>query len=260
MKLENRVAIVTGGSKGIGLGCAKVFGKHGCRVAIGSRDETLGRQAEADLRSLGVEATYIQCDVTREEDMIGLIEKTVGKYGHLDCMLNNAGWHPPALTIEEISVADFEKLVRLNLTSTFMGCKFSLPHLRKTNGCIINMSSEVANIGQTSAPSYVPTKAGQIGLTRALALDLAAEGIRVNAVCPAGVMTPLVKEWADSEYDPEAALSLVDRWHPLGRMATAEEIGEVCAFLASDEASFITGQALVPDGGASLGYGIKYGA
>ena len=116
------------------------------------------------------------------------------------------------------------------------------------------MSSEVGLIGQAAAPSYVSTKAGQVGLTKALAVDLAPEGIRVNAVCPAGVMTPLMKEWADTQYDPQAALAMVDSWHLLGRMATIDEIGEVCAFLASEEASFMTGQAICPDGGATLGY------
>ena len=121
------------------------------------------------------------------------------------------------------------------------------------------MSSKVAEIGQPAAASYVSTKAGQIGLTRALALDLAAEGVRVNAVCPAGVVTPLLTEWADSQYDSQSALNMIDRWHPLGRTATIEEIGEVCAFLASEEASFITGQVICPDGGAGLGYGDKCG-
>ncbi len=116
------------------------------------------------------------------------------------------------------------------------------------------MSSEVGLIGQAAAPSYVSSKAGQVGLTKALAVDLAPEGVRVNAVCPAGVMTPLMREWADTQYDPAAALKMVDGWHPIGRMATIEEIGEVCAFLASEEAAFITGQVICPDGGAMLGY------
>ena len=120
------------------------------------------------------------------------------------------------------------------------------------------MSSQVAIIGQASAPAYVSTKAGQIGLTRALAVDFAPLGIRVNAVCPAGVMTPLLREWANTEFDPKAALEMVDSWHALGRMATADEIGEVCAFLASKEASFITGQIISPEGGASLGYATKF--
>jgi L-fucose dehydrogenase len=254
MKLQNKVAIITGGSKGIGLGCARVFAKHGCRVVIAARGVESGEAAQEELADAGHEVAFVPTDVTREDDMRRLIDGTAERFGRLDCLVNNAGWHPPATTIDQISVEDFERLLRLNLTSVFMGCKFAVPHLRKTRGSIVNMSSEVALIGQAAAPSYVSTKAGEIGLTRALALDLAPEGVRVNAVCPAGVMTPLMQEWADTQYDPAAALKMVDSWHPLGRMATIDEIGEVCAFLASDEAAFITGQAICPDGGAALGY------
>ena len=254
MKLDGKVAIITGGSKGIGLGCARVFAKYGCSVVLASRGEEAGKAAEAELAQAGYKALFIVTDVTSQFDMESMVEQTVERFGRLDCIVNNAGWHPPAMTIEETDVDDFENLLRLNLTSTFMGCKFAAPHLRKTRGSIINMSSEVGMIGQAAAPSYVSTKAGQIGLTRALALDLAPEGVRVNAVCPAGVMTPLMKEWADTQYDPQAALAMVDSWHPIGRMATIEEIGEVCAFLASEEAAFMTGQVICPDGGAALGY------
>ncbi len=254
MKLKDKVAIITGGTKGIGLGCAKVFAKHGCTVVICSNDPGSGQEAEEQLKQADAKVRFIECDVKDEGQMTQLIEQTVQGFGQLDCIVNNAGWHPPAMTIDQISVADYESLLRLNLTSTFMGCKFSLPHLLKTKGSIINMSSEVALIGQGEAAGYVSSKAGQIGLTKALALDLAPKGVRVNAVCPAGVMTPLMQEWADTQYDPSAALEMVDSWHPIGRMAKIEEIGEVCAFLASSEASSITGQAICPDGGAALGY------
>lgn len=133
---------------------------------------------------------------------------------------------------------DFDILMRLNLTSSFLGGKFAVPHLRPTRGAIMNMSS----------------KAAQVGLTKALALDLAKDGVRVNAVCPAGVRTPLVEEWAASLADPQDAMKRVDELHPIGRMAAIEEIGEVCAFLHSEKAAFITGQAICPDGGAGLGY------
>lgn len=254
MKLKDKVAVITGGSKGIGLGCTRIFSGYGCTVVLAARGEEDGRIAEKELMDAGHQALFVRCDVTSEQDMQALIDTTVERFGRLDCMVNNAGWHPPAMSIDETSVDAFEQLVRLNLTSTFMGCKFAIPHLRRTRGCIINMSSEVGLIGQALAPGYVSTKAGQAGLTRALALDLAPDGVRVNAVCPAGVMTPLMREWADTEYDPEAALKMVAGWHPLGRMATIEEIGEVCAFLASSEASFVTGQTICPDGGAALGY------
>jgi L-fucose dehydrogenase len=254
MKLEGRVAIITGGSKGIGLGCVRVFAKHGCTVALAARGEEAGRAAEREIAESGGTAWFLPTDVTQEADLRALVDQTVARFGRLDCMVNNAGWHPPAMSIDQVTVEDFELLLRLNLTSTFLGCKLAVPHLRKTRGSILNMSSEVALIGQAAAPAYVATKAGQLGLTRALALDLAPAGIRVNAVCPAGVMTPLMRDWADTQYDPQAALAMVDSWHPIGRMATIEEIGEVCAFLASAEAAFITGQVICPDGGAALGY------
>jgi NAD(P)-dependent dehydrogenase (short-subunit alcohol dehydrogenase family) len=254
VKLQGKVAVITGGSKGIGFGCARVFGKYGCKVVFGARGTAAGRAAEKDLTGAGHTAVFVPADVAEPSDIQRLIDAAVDRFGRLDCMLNNAGWHPPAESIEQVSVEDFERLLRLNLTSTFVGCKLALPHLRKTRGSIINMSSEAGIIGQGEAPRYATTKAGQIGLTRSLALDLAAVGVRVNAVCPAGVLTPLLEEWASSQFDPQRAMEMVNRAHPMGRPATIDEIGEVCAFLASDEASFITGQTICPDGGAALGY------
>jgi len=254
-KLDGRVILVTGASKGIGLGCAISCLRHGARIGLVARNAGVAREAiETAGFSFEDDVLAADCDVCDAQGLAATIEATVARFGQLDGIVNNAGWHPPAMTIEETSLQDFEALLRLNLTSTFLGCKFAIPHLRKTRGAIVNLSSEVGLIGQPAAPSYVATKAGQVGLTKALALDLAPAGVRVNAVCPAGVMTPLMKEWASSQYDPEAALRMVDSWHPLGRMATSEEIGEVCAFLLSSEAAFITGQAICPDGGAALGY------
>lgn len=254
MKLQGKVAVITGGSKGIGLGCARVFAKYGCTVVIAARGQDAGKAAEKELTDAGHNALFVRCDVASEQDMRSTIDQAAQRFGRLDCIVNNAGWHPPEMTIDLITVPDFEQLLRWNLTSTFMGCKFAVPHLRKTRGSIINMTSVVGLLGQGEACSYAATKAGQIGLTKALALDLAPDGVRVNAVGPAAVMTPLVQEWADRQPDPNAALQEADKVHPIGRMATIEEIGEVCAFLASDEASFVTGQVLYPDGGVMLGY------
>lgn len=253
-KLDNKVVFVTGGSKGIGLGCALACLKYGAKVAILALDS---ESASAEVERAGFDRKDVflhECDVRDPVSFEEAFQKALSHFGRLDGMVNNAGWHPPAMTIEQTSLEDFESLVRLNLTSTFLGCKLAVPHLKAAKGAIVNMSSEVGLIGQAGAPSYVASKAGQIGLTRALALDLAPSGVRVNAICPAGVLTPLMNEWASTQYDPEAALKSVDSWHPLGRMATVEEIGEVCAFLLSQEAAFITGQAICPDGGAALGY------
>jgi NAD(P)-dependent dehydrogenase (short-subunit alcohol dehydrogenase family) len=254
-KLEKKVVLVTGASKGIGLGCVLVCLRHGARIGLLARDP---KAASAKIEVAGFcfekNVLPLTADVREPQELEQAIAATVAHFGRLDGIINNAGWHPPATSIDDTSLDDFEALLRLNLTSTFLGCKYAVPHLRQTKGAIVNMSSEVALIGQADAPAYVTSKAGQIGLTRALALDLARDGVRVNAVCPAGVMTPLMKEWASTLDDPKAALAEVDSWHPLGRMATIEEIGEVCAFLLSSEAAFITGQEICPDGGAALGY------
>jgi len=254
-KLSDKVILITGASKGIGLGCALSCLKHGAQVALLARNPAA---AKADIVAAGFsfdkDALPVFVDVRDAQGMEVAITKTVERFGRLDGLINNAGWHPPAMTIDDTSLEAFEALLKLNLTSTFLGCKYAVPHLRKTRGAIVNMSSEVALIGQGAAPAYVTTKAGQIGLTRALALDLAPDGVRVNAICPAGVMTPLMQEWAATQYDAKAALKQVDSWHPLGRMATIDEIGEVCTFLLSAEAAFMTGQAICPDGGAALGY------
>ena len=254
MKLTGRIAIITGGSKGIGFGCAQVFAKHGASVVIASPFEEDGLSAETALTQNVATAWSVRTDVNHEEQIRSLIETTIARFGKLDIMVNNAGWHPPAAEIDDIPLAEFESILRLNLTSTFLGCKLAVPHLRQSRGCIINVASLVGMLGQGKAVSYVTSKAGQIGLTKALAMDLAPDGVRVNAVCPAGVDTPMMREWAATLDNPDEALKKEDANHALGRMATIDDIGEVCAFLASDEARFITGQAICPDGGASLGY------
>lgn len=257
-KLDGKIILITGASKGIGLGCAISVLRHGGKVAVVAR---AAAQAQSSIEAAGLSfeknALAIDCDVRDSEGLEAAFGRTVDHFGQLDGLINNAGWHPPPVLTEDTSLENFEELLRLNLTSTFLCCKYAIPHLKKTQGAIVNMSSAVALFGQTMAPAYVASKAGQIGLTRALALDLAPFNVRVNAVCPAGVLTPLLHEWASGEPDPAAAIKAVDSWHALGRMATVEEIGEVCAFLLSSEASFFTGQAISPDGGASLGYGVK---
>lgn len=254
MKLKDKVAVITGGTKGIGFGTAKTMLSHGSKVVIAAEDDERGREAEGELKEFGGDVLFIRCDVRSQSDIEDMVSSTMDYHGRIDCLINNAGWHPPAMTIQETAIEDFEDLIKLNLTSAFICSKLCISHLLDSKGSIINMSSEVGLIGQEAAPAYVATKSGLIGLTRALALDLAPKGVRANAIAPAGVMTPLMREWADSQYDPTAALKMVDSWHPLGRMARIDEIGEVCAFLASDESSFITGQVICPDGGAALGY------
>jgi L-fucose dehydrogenase len=254
-RFAGRVVIITGGSKGIGAGCARVFCAEGGQVVVCARGAQDGERLAAELSAQGPgTCTFLPADVTEPEQIRALIDETIRRFGRLDCLISNAGWHPPASDIADVSVADFEDLLRLNLTSTFAGCKYALPHLERTRGSIVIMASMVGLLGQAQAVAYCATKAGQIGLTKALAVDCAPKGVRVNAVCPAGVDTPLLHEWAATLEDAEAGLRQVDAMHRLGRMARPEEIGRVCLFLATEDSSFVTGQAIQVEGGASLDY------
>jgi NAD(P)-dependent dehydrogenase (short-subunit alcohol dehydrogenase family) len=177
----------------------------------------------------------------------------VTREGHLDIVLNNAGTHIPK-GAEALSEDEWDFLLTLNLKSAFLTTKYALPALRTSRGVIINMSSLVGLVGQANSVAYCASKGGLIAMTKALALDHAGDGIRVNCVLPAGVRTPLLQNWIDQQPDPAATQRQVDGWHPLGWTASPEEIGRAALFLASADASFVTGVALPVDGGTSLGY------
>jgi len=255
MRFADRVVIVTGGSKGIGEGCARVFCAEGGQVAILARGVGTGEALAAELNETGPgRAIFIPCDVGVHEQLHDAIEQTVAEFGRLDCLINNAGTHPPATRIDDTSIEDMERLMRVNYLSTFAGAKYALPHLRKTKGTIINMSSMTALLGQDQSSGYCATKAAQVGLTKALAVELGCEGIRVNAILPSNIDTPLMRDWAATLSDPETALKWVSGLQVFGRMGTIEEMGRVALFLATDDSSFITGQAIEAEGGASLDY------
>jgi NAD(P)-dependent dehydrogenase (short-subunit alcohol dehydrogenase family) len=255
MRFNGKAVIVTGGSKGIGEGCSRVFCREGGLVAILARGREAGARLAQELTAQGPgRAIYFACDVSQPEQLMAAIDETTATFGRLDCMINNAGWHPPATRIEDTSLEELESLMRLNFVSTFVGCKHALPHLRKTKGTIINMASMVGILGQDQAAAYCSSKAAQVGLTKALAVELGPEGIRVNAILPGNVDTPLMREWAATLADPQSALARVAKLQVFGRMATAEEIGRIALFLASEDSSFLTGQAIEAEGGASLDY------
>ncbi len=258
LSYKDKVVIITGGSKGIGRGCATVFCRAGAVVVICARNISDGERVADELtRTCSGNCVFHQCDVTEPQQIKDLIDWTISKYGRLDCLINNAGYAPTARPIDDFSIEDFKDLLQLNLVSYFAACKFALPHLRKTSGCIINMSSLVGVIGNKHYSTYVTTKGGINALTKTLAIDEAENGVRVNAVCPAVVVTPLYEMARDKADDPQAYVNWSSSWHWLNRPATIEEIGNVCLFLASDAASFITGVELPVSGGAELGYGIK---
>ena len=258
MRYHGKVTIITGGTKGIGAGCVKVFVEEGgATVVFCSRSEKEGQALEAALnRTGGGRALFARADVTRFDDVQRLIDTTLERFGRIDCLINNAGWHPPHKPIDEFSVDDFRSLLDLNVISYFAACKLALPHLRKVKGNIINLSSLVGSIGQLGATTYVATKGAITAFTKALAVDEAAHEVRVNSVSPGNIYTPLWQEAIDAAADPEKCRDDGDAAQLLGRMGTSEEVGRLCLYLAAD-ATFTTGVDHIVSGGAELGYGRK---
>jgi len=254
-----KTVIVTGGTMGIGEGCARVFCEAGANVVICARGIETGEKVAAELcKEYGEgKCTFTRCDVTEEAEIKNVVETTVNKFGRLDCMLNNAGYHPSEEIIDDITGQMFEELLRLNLVSIFLFCKYALPHLRKTKGSIINMSSLVGAMGQKQAVRYVASKGGITALTKALAVDEGPNGIRVNCVSPGSIDSPLTMAYFEAMENPDYEYRKICECAHLGRIGTMREVGTACLFLASDMAAFITGVDIPVSGGAELAYGLK---
>jgi NAD(P)-dependent dehydrogenase (short-subunit alcohol dehydrogenase family) len=258
---DGKVVIVTGGSSGIGKGCAQEFLRAGSHVVICCNDEPEGKavvsalQHEARSQGSG-SAAFVYCDVRETDDIRKLIDTTIARHGRIDCLINNAGWHPPHKPIDDFSIEEFRDLLNLNLISIFTACKFALPALRETRGNIINMASLVATIGQHHATTYVATKGAITAFTKALAVDEAPNGVRVNSVSPGNVYTPLWQEAIDQSDEPEQYRSAGEAAQLLGRMGRVEEVGRLCLFIAA-QATFTTGVDHIISGGAELGYAQK---
>lgn len=251
MRFADRVVVVTGGAQGIGAGCVEVFAAEGAKVAI--VDRNLGAAQELASRYPS-QAIAIEADVMHESQVEHAIEKTVECFGRIDCLINNAGIHPPDTPLEKMTASEASRVMQINFFSTYAGAFYAMKHLRQTKGTIINISSMTAVLGQKNSTAYAASKGAQLAFTKSLALEAAADGIRVNAILPSNVDTPLMREWASSLPDPGAALARIAALQPLGRMASIQEIGRVCLFLATEDSSFMTGQGLEVDGGAALDY------
>ena len=248
-RLQDRVVVVTGGGSGIGLASARRLAAEGAWVVVGDVDEAAGAAAAKEVGGL-----FVPVDVAVEDQVVALFDATVEAYGRLDVAFNNAGISPP----EDDSLLDtdlevWRRVQEVNLTSVFLCCKHAIPHMRRVGkGSIINTASFVAVMGAaTSQVSYTASKGGVLAMSRELGVQFAREGIRVNALCPGPVATPLLMELFAK--DPErAARRLVHI--PMGRFAEPEEIASAVAFLASDDASFITASTFLVDGGLTAAY------
>jgi NAD(P)-dependent dehydrogenase (short-subunit alcohol dehydrogenase family) len=246
MDLKNRVAIVTGGAKGIGLATAECLLRQGAEVML---VDWSADAASAAAKSLQGGVDSVVADISKAADAEKAVKATVDRFGGVDILVNNAGiqtFGDPVTTTEEV----WDKTMNVNLKGHWLMSKYAIPEmLKRGKGAIVNVSSVQGLASQRNVVAYSTSKHAMIGLTRSMAVDMASRGVRVNCVCPGTVNTPMIQSIIQLDSDPERLTSILNKMHPLGRMAQPSEIGEAIAFLASDRASFMTGSIVVVDGG-----------
>ncbi|QGQ97244.1 SDR family oxidoreductase [Paenibacillus psychroresistens] len=256
MQLKGKVAIISGAGSGIGEATAKLFASLGAKVVIADWNEAEANRVANEINlldSVEGKALAVKTDVSSEQQVKLLVQETLTVFGAIDILFNNAAVVLPK-ELEDITEVEWTRTLDINLKSVYLMIKYCIPEIRKSRGSIVNMSSLSGLLGQKQNPVYSATKGAIIAMTKALALDYAKDGVRVNCICPAGVMTPLLEEWIQQQPDPTETVQALIDMHPLGRCATTEEIAQAVLYLASEQAYFITGVALPVDGGASLGY------
>ena len=251
MRLQDKVALITGGSSGIGEATASLFAKEGAKIAITGRNEKRGNAVTEQITKNGGHAVFISSDVRKSSDCQLAVDEILRAFDHIDILFNNAGVFYPHTTLD-CSEEEWDEQIDINLKGTFLMSKAVLPHMvQRRSGVIINNSSGWGIVGGDAAVAYCASKGGVVLLTKAMAIDHGRQGIRVNCICPGDVDTPML---------PEDARMRGMKWEdylagctnrPLGRIGTADEIAKAALFLASDDSSFMTGAALVVDGGGS---------
>src|SRR6184192_2955376 len=250
LSFENKVALVTGAGSGMGLATAKAFAEAGAAVVLAEIDENAVRSAAEELVSAGHKAIAVRCNVADEAEVAAMIEQTVSTFGHLDAAYNNAGVQSLAVETADASGEEFERVNAINLRGVWNCMKYELRQMREQgSGAILNCSSIGGLIGLPGRAIYHASKHGVIGLTRSAALEYAAKGIRINAICPGTIDTPMVQEMIAK--DPEAMKEIM-REQPIGRLGRAEEIASAVLWLCGPGSTFVIGHALVMDGGFTV--------
>ena len=243
MKLSGKVAIITGGSRGIGKATAKLFANDGANIVITSRDKT---SLENTAKELNV--TAFVGDIKKESDVQNVVRKTLEKFGRIDILVNNAGIFPKVKPLHEISEEEWNEVIDVNLTGQFRFTKAVIPHLMKNGGCIVNVSSDAGlkSFESFEADAYTASKAALVLLTKTWAIEYARYKIRVNCVCPGIVETDMTKPYLRNEIER----SLATAEHPIGRIGVPEDVAKAILYLVSEDSSWITGAILPVDGGA----------
>ena len=253
-RLDNRIALITGSGSGIGRATARLFAQEGAKVAVVDWVESNARQVAVEIARQGGEAFAIKADVSKAADAERMVSATLRRWGRLDIIYNNAGIGPVNL-VHTMPEEEWDRVLDINLKGVFLGCKYALPELMKHGGVVLSTASVSGVEGTNGLPHYCASKAGIVALTKVIAMDYAEFGIRANCICPGGIDTPL-----NETYRPQDPEELKEWWraansaHLLGREGRPEEIARAALFLCSDEASFITGQAIVVDGGFTTGH------
>lgn len=243
--LEGKVALVTGGGSGIGRSTALAYAREGAKVMVSDVDEQGGAETVRMIEEKGGTAKFFKADVAQAAENEALVRATVEAFGALHFACNNAGIGGPSAMTGEYPIDGWERVISINLSGVFYGMRYEIPEILKAGGgAIINMASILGTVGTANAPAYVAAKHGVVGLTKTAALEYSSQGIRISAVCPAYIRTPLIEKNLPSE-----AVEQLVKLHPIGRLGEPEEVAELVVWLSSDEASFIMGSPILVDGG-----------
>jgi len=242
---SGRVAVVTGAGAGIGRASAVAFARAGASVVVADVDKERGRETEALISARGADVRFVPTDVSSADDVRRMVDATVGVFGRLDFAHNNAGVAAAQHDVAELPEEEWDRVQGVMLRGVYLCMKYELPHLLATGGAIVNTASGAGLVGYPGQSPYVSSKHGVLGLTKSAALEYGHRGVRVNAVCPGTVLTPMVETATQQPGLEEQLVAL----HPIGRLGTPDEIANAVLWLCSDDASFVLGHALAVDGG-----------
>lgn len=247
-ELSGKVALVTGAASGIGRACAQLYARDGAKVVVSDVDEKNGEETVRLIQKAGSEAFFVKTDVSKPDECQSMVEKTVKIFGRLDFACNNAGISGEQSLTADYSIEGWQKVININLSSVFYCMKYEIPEILKTGGSIVNMTSILGKVGSSNSAAYVASKHGIIGLTKSAAIEYSAHGIRINAVGPGVISTPMLVE-LEKNKETKATIEHLVSLHPVGRFGKPEEVAEVVVWLSSNRASFVTGAYYPVDGG-----------